>query len=257
MVNMAGESHPYSWAEHAPDKIDQPSRANIEVINTKSAARPFLIVPDSPFELYGQSYASPLFRPFNMEIKREHSIFPWWNHWPVAQIPSDGRWATEPDRIAHSSLTTGLEWKNTETTPVSRTRVMLHGLTERSPAALAALGRSWLRAPALTFTDPPGAVGRYDVTERAYVVDNDRAAAGEVVRFEIAASDTQPLVNPAFILRQWTAAGISLTMDGKPAVRGRDFQSGISRHLAGNDLIVWLKLETNRPVRIELQPAGG
>jgi hypothetical protein len=111
MANMKGETYTYSWAEKAPDKIDQPAKANIEYINTKSKAKPFLIVSDEPFELNGKSYDGPRFRPYNHEVKREHSIFPWWNHWPVALIPSDGRWATEPDRVAHSSLTTGLEWR--------------------------------------------------------------------------------------------------------------------------------------------------
>ena len=34
----------------------------------------------------------------------EYAIFPTWNHWPVAQMPSDGRYASYPDRTCHSSL---------------------------------------------------------------------------------------------------------------------------------------------------------
>lgn len=41
---------------------------------------------------------------YHGEIIEEHSIFPWWNHWPASQITSDGRSAHAADRLAHSSL---------------------------------------------------------------------------------------------------------------------------------------------------------
>jgi hypothetical protein len=31
----------------------------------------------------------------------DYAVFPSWNHWPVAQMPSDGRYAAYPDRAAH------------------------------------------------------------------------------------------------------------------------------------------------------------
>ena len=42
---------------------------------------------------------------FGIGPSRDYSMFPCWNHWPVAQMPSDGRYAKHPDRTSHSSLT--------------------------------------------------------------------------------------------------------------------------------------------------------
>lgn len=251
MANLRGESQIYSWAERAPDHLDQPAHANIEIINTKSKARPFLIVPDEAFEEYGQAHASPAFRPFNMEVKRENSIFPWWNHWPVAQIPSDGRWATERDRVGHSSLSTGLEWKNWEVTPNSRTRIMLHGLTEGGPAELARLGRSWLR-PAVFQPSDEQLSGHYDMSERAYVISAADSPQG--LSFTLAANDDSPVVNPAFICEHWSNRGATLRLDGQAVPAGSNFRSGLRHRVDGDDLVVWLKLDTNKPVRIELLP---
>jgi hypothetical protein len=256
MANLRGEAHTYSWAEHAPDHLLQPAQANIEIINTKSKAKPFLIVSDEPFELYGQAHASPAFRPFNMEVKRENSIFPWWNHWPVAQIPSDGRWATEPDRMAHSSLSTGLEWKNWEVTPNSRTRIMLQGLTEKSPAEVARLGRSWLRAPAIANSGNTSLHARYDQSERAYIIEREAAAADGKIEFTLPASEEQPLVNPAFICKAWPAAGAELRVNGKSIPPGRDLRVGIRHALESDDLIVWLKLDSSESTRVQITPSG-
>jgi len=46
-------------------------------------------------------------RVFGIEVRGNVSPFPWWNHWPVAQIPSDGRYAQAPDRASHFSLAWG------------------------------------------------------------------------------------------------------------------------------------------------------
>jgi hypothetical protein len=257
LANLRGEAHTYSWAEHAPNQLAEPAQANIEIINTKSKARPFLIVSDEPFTEYGQAHAAPAFRPFNAEVKRENSIFPWWNHWPVAQIPSDGRWATEPDRVAHSSLSTGLEWKNWEVTPNSRTRIMLQGLTEKNPVELARLGRSWLRAPAVANATGSAWHARYDQSERAYIFDGNPGTPAANLEFTLAASEDHPVVNPAFICKAWPTTGAELQVNGKAVPMGRDFRVGIRHGLESDDLIVWIKLDANEPVTVQLVPSGG
>ena len=251
LANLRGETHTYSWAKHPPERTDLPAAANIELIHTKSRARPFLIVSDAPFEVYGQAYASPAFRPFNAEVKRENSLFPWWNHWPVALIPSDGRWATAPDRIAHSSLTTGLEWKDWESTADSRTRIMLHGLTEDGPEGLVQLGRSWLRAPQATLAGEPGTRIAYNESERAYVLED---APWGIVRLMLAASAEQPVFNPAFIVRGWRSAAVELWLNGKAVKPGRGFRVGLRRGIDHDDLVVWLRFRSTERVEIELRP---
>ena len=251
LANLRGETHTYSWAEHPPVEMSLPAGASIELIHTKSRAKPFLIVSDAPFQVYGQAHASPVFRPFNAEVKRENSIFPWWNHWPVAQIPSDGRWAVAPDRIAHASLTTGLEWEDWETTANTRTRVMLHGLTEGGPEELAQLGRSWLRAPKATLDGVSDTRIHYDESERAYVIARPPPHG---VAFTLEASIGQPVVNPAFIIEGWTGDGADLHLDGRGIPRGPVFRYGLRRGLDRDDLIVWLRHRATAPLTIRVEP---
>lgn len=37
--------------------------------------------------------------------RTEYSVYPSWDHWPISQMPSDGRKSRYSDRTSHSSLT--------------------------------------------------------------------------------------------------------------------------------------------------------
>ena len=141
----------YSWAEGAPEEISKPDNFNIQFVNLKSKSRPFVIVNEGKPSVTRRNIETdgPWLRPYSGEINREYSIFPWWNHWPVAQIPSDGRWATEPDRVSHSSLSNDLEWKELELTERSHVRVMMHGLTSKKEEEILPLAKAWLYPPEL------------------------------------------------------------------------------------------------------------
>ncbi len=108
------------------------------------------------------------------------SHFPWWNHWPVAQLPNDGRRAMGPGRPGHSSLSQSIE----DSEVVHRrddgafTAVTLVGLTPEPIGEIVTLARSWLSPAPLTLGGAGYASEGYDREERAYVVtrDRDRAA---------------------------------------------------------------------------------
>ena len=110
--------------------------AKIHVINFKGEYDPFTI---GDFE-QGDVYAGEL---------TDYSVFPSWNHWPVAQMPSDGRYAKHPDRTAHSSLTHVVPavYRNQEGKRPYQERLLLEGMSKQTPAELATLARSWLHAP--------------------------------------------------------------------------------------------------------------
>jgi hypothetical protein len=245
MVNMKGETWTYSWAEGAPAAIDRPAKANIEVINLKSSKKPFLVVSDDNAQ----------FRPYGGEIIREHSIFPWWNHWPAAQIASDGRWARFPDRVSHTSLTTYLQWEPLEMTENSQTRVMLHGLTEREPAALVPLARSWLHPPELRLQGTGYASKGYDSSQRAYVLRRLDPDSPTDLEIEIAASDESPLFNPALVIEDWGDRTAQLVLDGQAVPWDADHRHGLEHGLDGTELVIWLRKETIRPLRLTVQPA--
>jgi hypothetical protein len=295
LVNMQGESHTYSWLPQVSRQLDKPDSRNIQIVNTKSKAKPFLIVSDKPFkqktdpvmtmirnmsdeerekltekynaaspeekqkmgvELYLQAmqmgikeeteFPGPVFFPYSMFINKENSIFPWWNHWPVAQIPSDGRNATSPDRVAHTSVSNVWAWENYELTENRQTRIMMHGLTERSPDALAVLAKSWLR-PADLFLNAKGYINKgYDASQRAYILQCRDNSEKPRLRFELPGSKEHPVVNPVIIIENWGTDRPSLQIDRKDVEAGKDFRYGHRRTPQGTDLILFLKLENSK-----------
>ncbi|MHC4345154.1 MAG: hypothetical protein ACYSUP_10760, partial [Planctomycetota bacterium] len=94
LVNLKGESRSYSWEKGYP-KFDL-AQPMIQMTNLKSKYRPFLVFrPESRMSV------------FNVEVRPEYSHFPWWNHWPVAQVASDGAGTPRPPTGRHILLSSG------------------------------------------------------------------------------------------------------------------------------------------------------
>lgn len=243
LINMKGESQVYSWAE-GPPRLDpkKPESPVIQVVNLKSKAKPFLI-----FE------KGCRMRVFGIEVRDNVSPFPWWNHWPVAQIPSDGRYAQAPDRASHFSLAwggppirhaEGLEYHAT----------WIYGTTVDKPEELAWLARSWLSAPALEVYSSSYEYKGFDMSQRAYVVQNknpDKPAAFEA---RIAASQESPVVNLCLVIKGWGDANASVVIDGKVQKEGQEVRPGSIRKIDGNDLVVWVKKKYVTHTNIEIKP---
>ncbi len=252
MMNMKGETHTYSWAKGPPDAIDKPERFNIQFINLKSKSKPFIIVNEGKPSVTRRNIETdgPWLKPYRGEINRQYSIFPWWNHWPVAQIPSDGRWATEPDRVSHSSLSNDLEWQELELTERTHVRVMMHGLTDVAPEKIVPLAQSWLY-PAELILDGDGFKSRgYMQEERAYVLERIPEAKADKIICKLMAQPEHPIINPAFIVKNWGDQPVKLSINTKNIPWGKSFRYGHRHTLESSDLIVWFKLNTTAPVTI-------
>jgi len=256
MVNMRGESQTYSWADGAPEVIDKPDHFNIQLINLKSKNRPFIIVSEAKpgVTRWNIETDGPWIRPYSGEINRQYSIFPWWNHWPVAQIPSDGRWATEPDRVSHSSLSNDLEWKELELTDRTHVRVMMHGLTNRSAQEVVMLAKSWLYPAPLILKCESYRFDGYKEEERAYVLKNTGTETA-AFRCQLDASSDYPLENPAFVINDWGDGQARLLLNGEEIDRGKQFRYGHRHRLEGSDLIVWINEKSSVPLDISIEPA--
>jgi len=229
LVNLKGQSRTYSW-EHGYPKfdLDQPL---IQMTNLKSKYRPFLIFrPGSGMKV------------FNCEVRPEYSHFPWWNHWPVAQVHSDGRHAQAADRAAHSSLVWGKP----------RGGAALYGMTNKPAVSLLALAKSWNFPPKLS-TKSEGFTGSgYDYKQRAYIIKCSNP--GKAVEFVLAGSGESPVLNPAFVINNWGQADARLKIDGEQIKRGKSFRFGHRHTLQGTDLIVWIKIESTEPIEVSLSP---
>ncbi len=240
-LNMKGETHTYSWL-HPPTAITEPGVANIQVVNLKSEWKPFQIVqPDRPLISVYQG-------------ERTWSMFEWWNHWPVAQVKSSGISAVAVDRPSHSSLShiEGQPWRRTAD---SVTKIMLDGLTNRPPAGLAVLARSWASPPDLKLDDGGFVSQGYDPAQRAFVV-RKAAPDSRSLRLNFHATADSPLVNPAFVIEGWGEASPALEVNGKPVAWGNDARYGLVRKLDKSTLVVWLRMEAEAEISIELGSAG-
>lgn len=251
MANMRGEEHSYSWQGGAPAVIDQPDKCNIQIVNSKSETRPFLIVSDKNcLKRDLEPSDRPIFPVYRNEI-RAPQLFPWWNHWPTAELPSDGRYAEAPDRAAHSSLLTGMEWEDYEVTPTSRTRVHLQGLTRSRARDLVPMARSWLSPAPLEVKSADGVSQNFDVLDRAYHV---RLADGvSAITLHIDANRGSPIVNLALVIENWQGDSLpSLTIDKTSIAEGRDYRVGHRSTLQSEDLIVWVRVQAAKPIQLSL-----
>jgi hypothetical protein len=251
LANMKGEAASYHWEPKAselfdypqgPQSMPRPANPNIQVVNLKSAQKPFQIVPPDGAKII----------PYGGE--KSYSAFEWWNHWPVGQIPSSGRPALAADRASHSSLS-HIYWGVFQRTDRSLSKVLLDGLTERTASDLVPLAKSWLSPPKMDVTGPAHGLG-YDSAQRAFVIQCSSGSTGPLTVTWHAGSDC-PLVNPALVIRGWTTDAC-LRIDGKDKEPGDAVRFGHERHLDGDDLVIWMDMEATRFVKIEIsQPEPG
>jgi hypothetical protein len=259
LVNMKGEEKNYPWHENLEIEMPEPMGANISCVNLKSAFRPFFIISPEPVKTVEGNWDSPYFRTYaaNMAQKKYKpdsvpSVYGWWNHWPVAQIPGDGRWIVTPDKPGHFNLTTFVQWKDYNKTDKTRTRIMLQGMTKGQATDLVPIARSWLHAPEMVISSEGFEGGKYDESERAYVLHKSVKIKAPL-SLSIKCSEESPLINPAIIIKNWGNQQATLLINGKNRKQGVDFRQGIRKGPEGNDLILWVRLTTKSPVEITLK----
>jgi hypothetical protein len=237
IVNMKGEKYTHSWAD-GPKALKERT------------------VPDHPFVATYPTEGpveGALHMPWTWMDYPDHSKFPWWNHWPVAQIPSDGRFVTGPDRVSHTALTNWL-WAEYERTENTQVKLSLQGLTEKAPEDMVPLAKSWLYAPGIHKKSPGFETMGYDQAERAYIIHIFEKNNPSTIKFRLGANPEHPLVNPAFVITDWGDNDLDLKIDGKSLKRGKNFRYGPRQTPHGTDLIVWLKLESTKALEMELSP---
>ncbi len=178
LVNMKGEVKQYSWHDDIEVEMPEPEGANMSYVHLKSEYRPFFIISPDPVKTVEGSWDSPFFRTYASHMARggyspdpAPSVYGWWNHWPVAQVPGDGRWVVTPDRPSHFNLTTFVQWNDYEYTDHTRTRIMLQGMTDKNADELVPMANSWLHAPKMKILSDAYSGGTYDQSERAYLLE--------------------------------------------------------------------------------------
>ncbi len=251
VANIDGDEHTYSW-EHAPPPLwpKDPKNISLQLVNTKSKYRPFSIV--RPQDITEDKI--PHGKPQSMdiyagEIRREFSVFPWWNHWPVAPRPTDGRWCMHDDRAAHASLAHWF-WGEYQMTDNSATKIHLHGMTDKSVTELIPLSKSWSYPATLSVKKGDVLSHGYDPRDMAFHLTAKKP--GESMTFEINGSAKSPVVNPGMVIKGYGDREFEIKIDGKEAEYGEHYRSGHRLAFGEDDLILWLKIESEKKVTVTI-----
>ncbi len=264
LANLKGESKTHYWTKTGAPDLGSPKGANILTINLKAEQMPFAIVPPA-------ENGADMITPYKGHAP--NSCFHFWDHWPVSQDATDGRIATSSKLPSHTSLChmglKFLEWERLrkqekQADPVhwpyhargktSRTKVMLHGMTDKPVTSLIPLARSWLYAPGLESTGTGYVCKGYDRSTRNYTLINETPGRPGAVSVRLAGSKERPVINPAFVVEDWGESDATLFLNGQRIGPGPDFRIGHRRTLETVDLIVWIRFEATKPVTISLSP---
>lgn len=237
MADLDGNPTPYSWIKGPPKAIDLKSH-RIHIVNNRSEYDAVTIGDFNAINVY------------NGELT-PYSVFPTWNHWPVSQVPSDGRYASFPDRAAHSSLTHLFmpDFNSALGDRPFQEKLLMEGMTRSNPNELAQLARSWLLAPSIeTIADCRDAA--YDPSQRAYVL----SATGAAPEFRIAASQAHPMANACVVVKNWPSGNIAEVHASGLAERNPiSPRQGIERDPDGKPiLVVWLPCQSTNQLTIKL-----
>ena len=234
MLRLDGKYKRYSWTHAPPDGVDKPERSNIQHINYTGEYDPVTI---AEIFLWNNVYGGEV---------TDYAVFPTWNHWPVAQMPSDGRYASYPDRTCHSSLThVGPPiYREASGDRPFYSKIFMEGMLNHKPKDLIPLAKSWLKAPALK--EMKGCSGDYDKGQRAYVLNTETSE----LSFSIACSKKQPMVNACFVVKGWGQKTTgTVKVDGNTDM----VKQGVFKDTDGsNTLVVWVEKESTSPVQIEI-----
>jgi len=203
------------------------------MVNFRSKYKVFLVYPEGArIGTWGRNEQSP------------HTKDPFagpWNHWPVSQIPSDGRYAVAADRLTHAAL--GGAGNVTE-----YGNMIMYGLTDEPITSLVPLARSWNRPPAVTDVKGCNSDG-YSKEQRAYQL----TANASELSFTLDGSENSPVVHPCFVIKNWQSRAVkaSVKINGKCLPVGKDFRQGLIRDTDGTQtMVIWLKTESTKPLKV-------
>lgn len=238
-IDTAGKETLYDWVTKPPATVNFKD-ALVHKTNLKSDWDVFTIQRFTGGDVY------------NSELT-PYSIFCTWNHWPTAQIVSDGRNASFNDRASHSS-TTHLKWAFYKTEKGARPyaeKLLMEGLSNKSSVELYSLALSWLQpAPIIPIAGIQHAY--YDSTQRAFQIFSKETTCS----FSLLPTPKNPVVNPAFVIHGWDDNHIAQVYLGEQhLVNGKDVEQGVIIDPEGKlTLVVWVKMSsTTSPLDFRIE----
>jgi hypothetical protein len=217
LANMQGQTHTYSWKDGIPPYFPKPDGANVQLVNMKSKYKPFIVFePGSRIDKY------------------------------IWSRPRGGR-----SHLPGGPLTSGIPVISKGKKKDSYEAVALYGMTPERITELLPLAKSWIQPPQLKLTNSEFESEGFDKFQRAYILAR-RARNASTLKIELLGTSESPVVNPAFVIKNWGSQNVDLKIDGKQMKRGRDFRFGHRNSLEGKDLVVWIQFQSTKPVQLML-----
>lgn len=171
-----------------------------------------------------------------------------YNHFPVNQARSDGRWRKTLDRPSH-----------TTSSPCSHPIIheegdrlswyALYGMNTMNMKDLVSYGRAWAYAPELSTEDTAVSHG-YDKSERCYQLETLSGKASPI-KINLKGNKDFPVANPAFYIKNWNANRAEIRVNGNIYP---DCKVGTNRQLDGTDIVVFIDISETIPVNITILP---
>lgn len=172
-----------------------------------------------------------------------------YNHFPINQARSDGRWAKTTDRPTHFMSSpcsdpvihedgNRLYWLG------------LYGMNSMNMSELISFGRSWAYAPVLTLSSNEFISKGYDKSQRCYQLENQNSKATKI-ELTLNGSKDAPVINPAIVVKYWSTAGAKILVNGK---ENRKSKIGIHHQLDGDILVLYIPIISDVPVKITVLP---
>ena len=236
LVDSAGRATDYDWNPTPPEP--EYKGMKIQKIGLTGKYDPFTIQNFSGGDIYKGE-------------RTWYSVTPSWNHWPTAQVNSSGRNSSFTDRAAHSSISHlfwPLSFKQRGKIAFDE-KILMEGMTDQPATSLTSLSRSWLNAPSLVDISG-GLTNGYIQSHRAYSL----TMASSPMNFKIAASESNPVHNLCFEIRNWGNSPVAgLKVDGVLIKAGADFRQGKIIDTDGSyTMIIWVGLTSVSPRSFEI-----
>lgn len=232
----------YSWENGAPESFEKPVYKPIQLVNTKSEYKPFGI-----YDKKRITY------PFKFGWTKGYTKFPCWNHWPVAQLASDGRNSKAPDKVSHSSLTqVNCDKQIYERRDDGSVRVCsMMGLTTDSIDNLLPLALSWNNPPDIIMKDCGMQYVGYDKYQRAYKFFMSQEKEG-VSEFEVLGLKDSPICGIPIEIENCNMDVESVTLNGKILKKGKDVFLGKVYMSEKEKLLIWINCNSYNKCNVGL-----
>ena len=236
--NAQGKQKTFSWEFDTPPTWPKdPPNINAQIVNTKSTYKPFSSV---------RHQDKPKMDIYAGERRRHISVFPWWNHWPVAPRPTDGRFASFPDRASHSSVSHWF-WEAYEKTDRSMTKIMLCGMTNKDIDYVYKMNKGWANPAEIAVIGAKDV--EYKADEKAYHLD---AANSNEVEITLSGSKDTPILNPAFVIKNWGEYEVEISINSVATPASKNLRYDFRDSLNAVDLIVWARTESTAKTTIKI-----